>query len=171
MHIAGCGGSARHVQEGTGGGGGAPASAGKSGSNDDNDKPGTGGDAGAGGVVEPGSAGAGGSGPDECDCVDGLECVQGRCVECNDDSAPRCSENAPLVCEDGAWVALDTCHGDTPACSLGSCGAAVAKGSFATVSSPLLVVGDLQLVEHGLEYLPTSCSKDQTICVTGGMYP
>src|SRR6188768_1358143 len=101
MHIAGCGGSARHVQEGTGGGGGAPASAGKSGSNDDNDKPGTGGDAGAGGVVEPGSAGAGGSGPDECDCVDGLECVQGRCVECNDDSAPRCSENAPLVCEDG----------------------------------------------------------------------
>lgn len=115
----------------------------------------------------------GGAGMDECalDCGDGLMCDQGRCVECTLSTRPRCNENAPVVCEDGVWVELALCGGDTPACSNGECVAAVLAGSFSTVSKPLLSTDEIQLAEHGMEHVPISCTEDKSICMTGGIYP
>jgi len=184
--IAGCGSDARHVQEATGGtsaGGKPEASAGEPTETAGSKNYGgggmvTGGTSSGGDGAHADTAGEGGeagttSEPGACvpECQDGLMCSEGRCVECTINSPPRCNENTPLACQDGAWVELPACSGATPACSNGSCSLAVLTGSFATVSAPLSAAGDIRLAEQGLEYLPSSCAQDQTICVTGGIYP
>lgn len=183
--ITGCGRDARQVQEGMGGTGGGPAEApsgeagmlgsagAPKGGEERGGAPADGGDGAAGsdGSGDGGHAGAGGG--DDClsECGDGLICEQGRCVECTQGSSARCNENAPVVCEDGAWTELAVCGGDTPACSYGACGAAVLAGALVTVSAPLLTNSEIQLVEHGMEYLPPGCTQDDSICLTGGIYP
>lgn len=180
--VAACSSTVRNVQEGAGHGGDAaagdpsvPAGAGSptDGGTSGGDIGSSGGPA-AGGEAGDGMGGSGGAtDPNACamECAVGLTCFQGRCVECTPDSTARCNENTPETCQDGAWVALAACSGDTPACVKGACGLAVVVGSFATVSTPLQMTDQFILVEHGFEYLPTSCSQDQSVCVTGGMYP
>jgi hypothetical protein len=71
------------------------------------------------------------------------------------------------------WEAGTPCGGNTPACSNGTCGSVRLVGGIVTVADGVLSANGIRLVDHGLEFMPTSCGdvKGVQICVTGGIRP
>jgi hypothetical protein len=102
-------------------------------------------------------------------------CDNGTCVDCLSTDGPKCSNNAPVVCNAGKWVSQPACFGNKPACSNGHCDAAILIGGILTLGTPQLAsTSGVRLIEQRLEYIPTLCSQisiGRTICISGGIRP
>jgi hypothetical protein len=142
------------------GGGGAGGTAGTAGGPSGGSGGVEGGVAGAGGGGAGGVAGAGGGGG------------AGGVPPCAAGSG-RCNGDVPELCEGGQWVPKPACAAPTPACSNGVCGTFKVSGGIVTVANGVLKNTTIRLVEHGLEYQPTSCGGvgAARVCVTGGIRP